>query len=367
MYEKFKKEKDEGLSGLNKGISFPLVRFNQYIPGVRRERLYLIGGGSGSGKSKVTNELFVFNVFDDWLKSGKKYTLDIHYFSLEMPESQIISELASRWIYNTHGLLVDSQYLLSHWADYTLALYVNELLESDEFKQYVKEFQSCVTILDMTLNSVGFSKYIDNLARSKGQIHTKEVKTKEGNVFNMFDSYTENDKEQTTIIVLDHISLVKTVTISGQSQNRKTMIDDMAEIMIKARNRYKFTFAVAQQLNRGFNSTDRIKLDDVLPKDSDFRDGSGMFDAANVVLGLMSPIRERHTSFLGYKVASNNAGPGFGNRLLILNIIKNRHGAAFGVFPLLFLGETGQMFELPKRSEDFNMDELKKYKKYYIK
>lgn len=367
MYNKFKKEKDEGLSGLNKGISFPLHRFNQFIPGVRRERLYLIGGGSGSGKSKVTNELFVFNVFDDWLRSGKKYNLSVHYFSLEMPESQIISELASRWIHKEHGLLVDSQYILSHWTDYTLAVYVNELLESESFKQYVSEFQSCVTILDMTLNSVGFSKYINNLAREKGTIQNKTVTTKDGKSFEMFDNYIEKDKEQTTIIVLDHISLVKTVTLNGHSQTRKTMIDDMAEIMIKARNRFKFTFAVAQQLNRGFNSTDRIKLDDVLPKDSDFRDGSGMFDAANVVLGLLSPARERQTSILGYKVATNSSGPGFGNRLLILNIIKNRHGAAFGVFPLLFLGETGEMHELPKKAEDFNMDELKKYKKYYIK
>jgi len=363
MYSKFKKEKDDGILGLNKGIPFSLERFNNYIPGVRKERLYLIGGGSGAGKSKTANELFIFNVFDAWLADGKKYALDIHYFSLEMPESKIVSELASRWIHKTQGILVDSQYLLSHWSIYKLDPFVNELLESESFKQYINDFAECCKILDMSVNSVSFNMYIDKLAEESGTIGTRQVITKDKKTINLFDSYIQKDPTKLTIVVLDHISLVKTVT----GQNRKQMIDAMAEIMIKARNRYLFSFVVTQQLNRGFNSTDRIRLDDILPKDADFRDGSGMFDGADVVLGLMSPSRERHTTFLKFKVASNSTGEGFGNRLLVLNIIKNRHGEAFAIFPLLFLGETGELFELPKKAEEFKIDELRKYRKYYLK
>ena len=362
MYKKFKEEKDAGMLGLNRGIPFRLERFNMYIPGVRKERLFLVGGGSGSGKSKTANELFIFNVFDHWVANKKSYPLQIHYFSLEMPESKIIAELAARWIHKTEGFLVDSQYLLSHWTNYSLAPFINELLESESFKQYVNDFAECTKILDMSLNSVSFSKYIQKIAHENGQIKTREVKTKDGATINLFDSYVENDKSQVTLVILDHISLVK--TISGQ--NRKQMIDEMADIMIKARNRHLFTFVVTQQLNRGFNSTDRIRLDDILPKDSDFRDGSGMFDASDVVIGLMSPSRERQTSILGFKVADDDSGPGFGNRLLILNIIKNRHGEAFSVFPLLFLGETGELAELPRKASEYNLDNLKRYRKYYL-
>jgi len=269
MLKKFKEEKDAGMLGLNKGIPFNLTKFNNFIPGVRKERLYLIGGGSGAGKSKTANELFVFNVFDDWRLKGKKYALKIHYFSLEMPQSQIIAELASRWIHRYHGLLVDAQYLLSHWTEHTLDGYINALLESKDFEDYVKDFEEAVTILDMSLNHISFSTYVNKLAEEYGEIEKRNIKTKDGKILPVFKSYTEKDPSQVTIIVVDHISLVK--CISGQS--RKQMIDDMADVMIKARNRYLFTFVVTQQLNRGFNSTDRVKLDDILPKDSDFRDG----------------------------------------------------------------------------------------------
>lgn len=362
MYKKFKAEKDAGMAGLNKGLPFKLERFNRFVPGVMRERLYLLGGGSGAGKSKTANELFIFNVFDNWRESGKKYKLNIHYFSLEMPESKIISELAARWVHKNHGIILDSQYILSHWSVYKLSPFVNEMLESDEFKEYINDFQECTTILDTTVNYIKFNIYIDNLAKESGRIRTREIIKKDGGTINLFEAYDEYDEKQVTIVILDHISLVKPVA----GQNKKQMLGDMADIMIRARNRYKFTFVVTQQLNRGFNSTDRIKLDDILPKDSDFRDGSDIFDAADVVLGLMSPSRERHTTFLGFKVASNAAGEGFKNKLLILNIIKNRHGEAFVIFPLLFLGETGELFELPDKAEKFDMDSLKKYKKYYI-
>jgi len=362
MYREFKKQKDAGLKGLNRGIPFNLERFNKFIPGVMRERLYLLGGGSGSGKTKVTNELFVFTVFDDWLKNGKSYPLRIHYFSLEMTSSQIIGELAARWIHINHGLLVDSQYLLSYWTDYTMTAYIDSLLESDEFKQYIADFNSCVKIIDTSLNSTVFSMYIKELSLESGDIATEEVVTKEGKTINIFVDYKENDDRQLTIIVLDHVSLVK--NISGQTD--KSMLGAMADIMIQARNRYKFTFVVTQQLNRGFNSTGRAAMDDILPKDSDFRGGSDIFDAANVVLGLLSPARERQTSFLGFRVADSGPVRGFGNRLLMLNVVKNRHGQAFTIFPLLFLGETGELFELPSRAEDYNLDNLKKYKKYYL-
>ena len=157
MYNKFIKQKNDGLKGLNRGIPFELKRFNGYIPGVMRERLYLIASASGVGKSKVTNELFIFNVFDDWLDSKKAYPLKIHYFSLEMPEEQVVSELAARWIHRTQGMLVDSQYLLSYWSIYKLDPYINQLLDSESFKEYVEDFNDCVTIIDTSLNSTKFS------------------------------------------------------------------------------------------------------------------------------------------------------------------------------------------------------------------
>ena len=360
-FSEFKRLKDEGLAGLATGIPFGLERFNAVVPGVQKQRLYLLGGASGSSKTKTTNEHFMFNVFDDWLYGGKQYPLLIHYFSLEMPRSQIITALVLRWLYKQHGVLIDSPYLLGYIKGVTLKPFYNELIESKELEDYVRAFSEVVSIMDTRLNHVSFSNYIKDLSITQGIVTNKDVITKEGKTFHMFDKYEENDNRQINIIIVDHIGLVKSVT--GQSERQ--MMIDMGDIMIKARNRYNFTFVVTQQLNRNFGSSDRAKLEDILPKDIDFRAGSAIFDAADVVLGLLSPNRERQNSFMGYRVQSTSQSVGLGNRLVAMNVIKNRHGSNNAVIPLLFIGEVGHYEELPRKAAEFNYDSLLNYRKHY--
>ena len=357
----FKRIKNEGLAGLAKGIPFAIDRLNAVIPGVQKQRLYLLGGASGSGKTKTANEQFMFNVFDTWLVEGKRYPLLIHYFSLEMPRSQIVVALVLRWLYRNHGVFIDAPYLLGYVKGLTLKPFYNELLESEELATYITEFSRVAKIMDTHLNHISFSNYVKDLASTSGTTITKEIVTKDGKALNMFDSYTEKNNSQVNIIIVDHIGLVKSVT--GQSERQ--MMVDMGDIMIKARNRYNFTFVVTQQLNRNFGSSDRAKLEDILPKDIDFRAGSAIFDAADVVVGLLSPNRERQNSFMGYRIQSTSSSIGFGNRLVSLNIIKNRHGSNNAVLPLLFLGEIGHYEELPRKSSEFNYDTLLNYKKHY--
>ena len=359
--KEFKKIKNEGLQGLAKGISFQLPRFNTVVPGVQKQRLYLLGGASGSSKTKTTNEHFMFNVFDDWLESDKSYPLLIHYFSLEMPRAQIVTALVLRWLYKQHGVLIDAPYLLGYLEHKTLDPYYDQLLESDELAKYVTDFEEVANIMDTKLNHISFSNYIRDLSLSQGVINTKEITTKEGETMNLFESYEENDDRQVNIIIVDHIGLVKSIT--GQSERQ--MMIDMADIMIKARNRFNFTFVVTQQLNRNFGSSDRAKLEDILPKDLDFRAGSAIFDAADVVLGLLSPNRERQATFMGYKIQSTSSSTGLGNRLVAMNVIKNRHGANNAVIPLLFIGEIGHYEELPRKASEFDYNLLLNYKKHY--
>jgi len=357
----FKKLKDEGLAGLATGVPFELPRFNMVVPGVQRQRLYLLGGASGSSKTKTTNEHFMFNVFDDWLRNGKTYPLSIHYFSLEMPRAQIVTALVLRWLYRNHGILIDAPYLLGYMKEFKLKPFYNELLESQDLANYISEFESVVSIMDTKLNHVAFSNYVKDLSLLKGVISYKSITTKEGKELRLFDKYEENDPRQLTILIVDHIGLVKLV----QGQGERQMMIDMADIMIKARNRFNFTFVVTQQLNRNFGSSDRAKLEDILPKDIDFRAGSAIFDAADVVLGLLSPNRERQAVFMGYRIQSTTSSRGFGNRLVALNVIKNRHGSNNAVIPLLFIGEIGHYIELPRKAADFNYDTLLNYRKHY--
>jgi replicative DNA helicase len=360
-YEEFNRIKEDGLKGLQAGIPFKLERFNNVVHGIQKSRLYLTGGASGSGKTKFTNEHYVFNVFEDWIKSDKSYPLHIHYFSLEMPRSQIVAALTIRWLYKEHNILTDVAYILGYYKGVKMDMYTQQLLSSIEFKEYIQDFESVVKIIDTKLNYVTFNNYVKDLAKSQGEIITKELRVSSGETYNVFKDYIEKDRRQVNIIIIDHIGLVKQI----QKQTERQMMLEMADIMIKARNRFKFTFVVSQQLNRSFGSSERAKLEDVLPKDLDFRSGSAIFDAADVVLGIFSPNRERMTNFMGYRIQRTRSQLGMGNRFISINVVKNRYGMNNSVTPALFLGEVGLYAELPADAKDFEYETLLKYKKIY--
>ena len=88
-------------------------------------------------------------------------------------------------------------------------------------------------------------------------------------------------------------------------------------------------------------------------------------EACDVAVGMISPYRERINSFLGYRVVDQGVSPGLKGRMTVINIIKNRYGQAFKVFPLLFLGELGLYSHLPPKAEDFDYEILNGIKKYY--
>ena len=356
----FNKAKLQGMRGLSTGIPFSVDKLNKVIPGVQKERFYLWGGNSGTGKTKAVNEHLVFTPFDNWYYGGKEYPLDIHYFSLELKRVNITTALAARWLYKQHGILLDNAYLLGYIKDKTLDPYYNTLLESDEFKDYINAFQEIANIMDVNLNPVGFEIYLKDLADSKGVSNFRTKEKSDGTIMHMFDSYEENDERQITIIVVDHIGLVKRT----QGQSERQMMIDMADVVIKYRNRYNFTFGFTQQLNRASNSADRHKLEDLLIKDLDFRGSSAPFDAADYVIGIFSPNRERQNTFMGYRVSSTSSNTGLGNRLIVYNGVKSRHGIANWVASLLFIGEIGVYEDLPP-PKDFDYSRLSTLRVHY--
>ena len=78
----------------------------------------------------------------------------------------------------------------------------------------------------------------------------------------------------------------------------------------------------------------------------------------------MSPYREKLNTFLGYRVSDTSNNKGLKGRMLMLNIVKNRHGTMGRVYPLLFLGELGLFSHLPPKPENFDYDILNKFTHY---
>ena len=239
--EEIRKTISDGLSGIYAGVPFPLKKLNYSVPGIQKSRIYISAGGTGSGKSKFINEAFMFTLFDDWLASGKAYTLKIYYFSLEIPKEQILAALTVRWLYKRHEIITDNTYLLSYNKEFKPDGRILALLDSDEFTNYISAFEECVDIMDTSINHISFDNFVMAKAREHGTINYSYKETSDGNKLKMFDSYIENDPNQKILFIVDHVALVKTV--SGQT--KKAMLGSIGDTMIKARNRYRFTFSVA--------------------------------------------------------------------------------------------------------------------------
>lgn len=361
MYRQFKRIKDQGLLGRNKGIKFPLLKLATTIPNIQKSKFYIIAAASGVGKSAFINEMFVFNAYDEIIKNPAT-KLRIIYWSLELPKEYIITRLLVRWLKLKHNILVDSDYLLSQ-GDKKLDPFINELLESQECIDYVEGFGKIVDIRDDKLTYISAAKQIDTIAEEQGVIKHKDLKVK-GDVWSVFDDYMEHDKDQYTIFIVDHISLIGNV----KGESKKQSMDALTEVVIKARNRYKFTFVFAQQLNRGFSSTDSRKLELLLPTSNNFKDSNATIEGCDVAIGLMSPYREGLDDFLNYRIKPRANDPlkhGFKNRMLVANIIKNRTGESNKVYPLYFEGETGIMQHIDKTPAEIDYNAINKGLKHY--
>lgn len=72
-------------------------------------------------------------------------------------------------------------------------------------------------------------------------------------------------------------------------------------------------------------------------------------DAANVVFGLISPVRYEFNEYRGYNINPNSGG--LGDRFKGLKVLKSRDGIADISIGLGFLGEIGKFVELPKAED----------------
>ena len=57
---------DSGIRGENNGLSLGLPRLHEYVPGIQPGNIYNIGGETGSGKSMLAINNFIYN----YLASG---------------------------------------------------------------------------------------------------------------------------------------------------------------------------------------------------------------------------------------------------------------------------------------------------------
>ena len=338
-FELLKSEVQAGLDGRNDGIPMGFDRLNRYI-GIRKGMYFLVGGLTGSGKTSFIDDAFVLNPFD-WYISQKdpKIKLRIIYRSMERSRTYKMAKWVSRKIFLDHGLIIPVAKLLG-WT---------EKMDHDEhdlflmYEDYINEMSNVITIIDGPENAVGVSKELRAHALKHGRIEQIDEYNKR---------YVPNNENEVTIVIIDHIGLLKT---TKDQSTKKEAIDKMSDELRYARDFFGYTPVVVSQFNRSISNIQRIKNGDVEPQLEDFAESSSTQNDADVVLALFDPMRYKVNDPSGYELTKLIDGYG-AKYFRSLRLIKNSYGEDDVRIGLGFMGQIGMFKELPKKKDMTDAD-----------
>jgi hypothetical protein len=298
---------------------------------------YLVGGLTGSGKTSFIDDAFVLNPVDwslskEGLASGIK--VKVWYRSMERSRTYKMAKWVSRKIFIDQGIIIPVGKLLG-WT---------ERMTKDEhdlflhYKDYVDYLSDTVTIIDGAENPVGIAKDLKKYALERGSIEQLDE-------FNKI--YIPDDPNEITIVVIDHIGLLK---LTATQPTKKQAIDKMSDELRYARDFYGYSPVVVSQFNRDISNPTRIKNGDVEPQLEDFADSSATQNDADVVMGLFDPMRYKVADPSGYNL--DKLVDSYGAKYFrSLRLIKNSYGEDDVRIGLGFMGQIGMFKELPRKKD----------------
>jgi hypothetical protein len=338
-FEQLKQEVQQGLDGRNGGIPMGFDRLNRYI-GIRKSIYFLVGGLTGSGKTSFIDDAFVLNPFDWYIShSDPKIKLRIIYRSMERTRVYKLAKWVSRKIFLDHGIIIPVTKLLG-WTD---------RMNHDEhdlflmYEDYMGRMDEVITIIDGPENPVGIAKELKAHALQHGRIEQVDEYNKR---------YFPNNEREITLVIIDHIGLLKT---TKDQTTKKQAIDKMSDELRFARDFYGYTPVVVSQFNRDISNPIRIKNGDVEPQLEDFAESSQTQNDADVVLALFDPMRYKVADPSGYNLEKLKDEYG-GKYFRSLRLIKNSYGEDDVRIGLGFMGQIGMFKELPRRKDMTDAD-----------
>ena len=317
----------QGKSGLNVGLSTGLPKIDSLTYGIQRKWLTVVAGDSGSGKSSYVLYTKVFKAFQQY-RQDKSKDINFLLFSFEMSAEVLLAKLLSTYIYEEFGKIISYDQILS---------LTGELSDEDfelvnKARPWLEELESRCEIIDKPVTAKGlyaickewskkFGKYLEI---DKTDDYIKEV-------------YIPNNPQQYLIVVVDHIKLLS--VSSGHTSKQE--IDEACDYLIHFRNKCSYNINIVQQLNRNFKSMDRRQGGYNLLQLDDLSDSSGPAQAAETVIGIFHPFREKMSKCEGYDVRQLK------DRIRLCQVLKNRFGVADKSVGVCFYGENSIWKELP--------------------
>lgn len=340
-FELLKNEVEKGLNDQNGGIPMGFERLNNYI-GIRKGIYTLVGGLTGSGKTSFLDDAYVLNPFDWTLTpEGKKSGIKIKFWyrSMERNRTYKYAKWVSRKVFLDQGIIIPVPKLLGWTGKLTKDEHDLFLLYED----YIKEMEDSIIMYDGPENPVGIAKDLKKYAESRGKIEQLDEYNK---------IYVPNDPNEITIVVIDHIGLLKT---TKDLPTKKQAIDKLSNELRFARDFYGYSPVAVSQFNRDISNPIRIKNGDVEPQLDDFKDSSSPGEDCDVALALFDPMRYKVPDPSGYDL--DKLKDEYGSKYFrSLRLIKNSYGADDVRIGLGFFGQIGMFKELNRKKDMTDAD-----------
>jgi replicative DNA helicase len=329
MFKSFLEEVERGRQGFNVGLFNGFHRLNEYLYGLQRRTYYTIGGESGSGKSSLALNGFVYAPY---VYAPDKSKVRILYLSFELPKEEIIAKLNARYLFDKAGIITDINEIFSRRQEHRVSDEIyNAILASGEF---FEKFEDHLHIVDSAMPPDKIEEVIQKFVMLYGKF--KEVIVTNADGLSYKDIiYVPDDPTMYMVVILDHAGKIP-------GSNKKNVIDEVSHLFVEYRNKCGISPVMINQLNRDSNDVQRIKLGHVDPKTSDWKDTNCVIEDSNVALSIFNPIKHKLATHRGYDAER------LGDRHRSIGILKNRYGPDDKYIGMGYYGEISKFIELPK-------------------
>lgn len=348
-----KARKDRVEKGEVNCIPLPFERFRSEIPGIEQGSYYLVSGSTKSGKSQLSNYLFIYNTIFYSFYNRDKVTPKIFYYPLEETPEVITLRFMSFLLYTLSNgkCRISPTDLKSTDSSKPLPQSVIDLLESSLYKEILTYYESVIEF-QTSRNPTGVWKELKEYAENNGTTYYKSITTKDelgkDIVRKKFDYYTPNNPNEYVFIIVDHVSLIET----EKGLSLRESINKLSEYLIIFRNRYNYIPVVVQQQSLETTNLDAFKANKIRPTMAGLSDSKYTGKDCTVMLGITNPHSFEIPAYLGYDITKLLGNARF------LEVVLNRNGQSNGICPLYFDGAVNYFKEMPLPTDKESMGNI---------
>lgn len=312
----FKERIDAGIDNKFQGLSNGLSRINKYIFNVQRSCYTLIGGLSGSAKTKLI-DFIILNALSDAQKKG--ISINVFYYSYEIDEMTKRAEWLAMLLYKKYNKIISPE-KIKGLGDFRLDLEEQKQVE-DTLPELELLFSKIMWRWE-TMNPTGIRKEWWDFMKPRGTFIKEPYLDEHGEKKERIIKFTPTDPNEYNIVICDHIALCKNERGFSLKQN----LDKLSEYAIAARNLFGMSFFFLQQFNQGLNSIERAKYKgvDISPQQNDFKDTTNPYTDADICIGLMNAYKMDMETCLGYNINKNGAHNNLKDKFRMIKVVKNR-------------------------------------------